>query len=86
MLQGKEDINAVPENANRLAAEFPDRVTLVEIPDSGDAMLPAQPERIATAILNYLRTTASGRSLTDGTKRQKTDPVADVSHATVRST
>ena len=25
---------------------------------------------------------ASGRSLTDGTKRQRTDPVVDISHAT----
>jgi pimeloyl-ACP methyl ester carboxylesterase len=55
VLQGKEDINAVPENAERLAAEFPNRVTVVEIPDSGHAMLPEQPERIATAILTYLR-------------------------------
>ena len=57
VLQGKEDINAVPENAKRLAAEFPNRVTVVEIPDSGHAMLPEQPERIATAILTYLRRT-----------------------------
>ena len=57
VLQGKDDINAVPENAKRLAAEFPQRVTVVEIPDSGHAMLPEQPERIATVILTYLRRT-----------------------------
>ena len=55
VLQGTEDINPPAENARRLAAEFPDRVTLVEIPNSGHAMLPEQPERIATAILSYLR-------------------------------
>ena len=53
VLQGKEDIT-VPENADGLVAEFPDRATLIEIPDSGHAMLPEQPERIATAILAYL--------------------------------
>jgi pimeloyl-ACP methyl ester carboxylesterase len=55
VLQGTEDIIAVPENARRLAAEFPDRVTLVEIPKAGHAMLPEQPERIAAVILAYLR-------------------------------
>jgi len=55
VLQGTDDINAVRENAERLAAEFPNRVTLVEIPNAGHAMLPEQPERIAAAILTYLR-------------------------------
>lgn len=55
VLQGAEDINAVRENAERLAAEFPNRVTLVEIPNAGHAMLPEQPERIAAAILTYIR-------------------------------
>jgi pimeloyl-ACP methyl ester carboxylesterase len=55
VLQGTEDLIAVPENARRLAAEFPDRVTLVEIPKAGHAMLPEQPERIAAVILAYLR-------------------------------
>jgi pimeloyl-ACP methyl ester carboxylesterase len=55
VLQGTEDVAAVPENAKRLAADFPDRVTLVEIPKAGHAMLPEQPERIAAAILAYLR-------------------------------
>jgi pimeloyl-ACP methyl ester carboxylesterase len=39
----------------RLAAEFPNRVTVVEIPNSGHAMLPEQPELIASAILAHLR-------------------------------
>jgi len=55
VLQGTEDVAAVPENAKRLAADFPDRVTLVEIPKAGHAMLPEQPQRIAAAILAYLR-------------------------------
>jgi pimeloyl-ACP methyl ester carboxylesterase len=55
VLQGAEDVIVVPENATRLAAEFPDRVTLVEISAAGHAMLPEQPERIAKAVLAYLR-------------------------------
>jgi pimeloyl-ACP methyl ester carboxylesterase len=54
VLQGAEDVIAVPENAKRLAAAFPDRGTLVEIPKAGHALLPEQPELIATAILAYL--------------------------------
>lgn len=55
VLQGVEDVVAVPENAKRLAAEFPGRVTLVEIPNAGHAMLPERPEQIAAAIVAYLR-------------------------------
>jgi len=55
VLQGTEDVIAVPENANRLATEFPDRVTLVAIPRAGHALLPEQPEQIEKAILAYLR-------------------------------
>ena len=55
VLQGTEDVVAVPENARRLAEEFPDRVTVVEIPRAGHALLPEQPELIAKAILAYLR-------------------------------
>ena len=55
VLEGAEDVIAVPENAKRLAAEFPDRVTLVEVPHAGHALLPEQPEKIATAVLDYVR-------------------------------
>jgi pimeloyl-ACP methyl ester carboxylesterase len=55
VLQATEDVIAVPENSRLLAAEFPNRVTVVQIPNSGHAMLPEQPERIAAAILNYMR-------------------------------
>jgi pimeloyl-ACP methyl ester carboxylesterase len=54
VLQGAEDVVAVPENARRMAAEFPARVTVVEISRAGHAMLPEQPEQIASAILAYL--------------------------------
>ena len=55
ILQGTEDVIVLPENAKRLAAEFPQRVTLVEIAHAGHALLPEQPEAIAKAVLPYLR-------------------------------
>ena len=54
VIQGTEDVVAVPENARRLASEFPDRVTLVEIPHAGHALLPEQPEQVEKAILAFL--------------------------------
>jgi pimeloyl-ACP methyl ester carboxylesterase len=54
VVQGTEDIVAVPENGRSLAAEFPERVTLVEIPHAGHALLPEQPEQVEKAILAYL--------------------------------
>ncbi len=54
VLQGANDVISVPENAERLAKEFPDRVRVIPIPSAGHAMLPEQPEAIASAILNNL--------------------------------
>jgi pimeloyl-ACP methyl ester carboxylesterase len=54
VIQGTEDVVAVPENARRLASEFPDRVTLVEILHAGHALLPEQPEQVEKAILAFL--------------------------------
>jgi pimeloyl-ACP methyl ester carboxylesterase len=55
VLQGTDDVIVLPENAKRLAADFPDRVTLVEIAHAGHAMLSEQPDAIAKAVLAYLR-------------------------------
>lgn len=55
ILQGLDDVIVLPENARRLAAEFPSRVTLVEIANAGHALLAEQPDKVATAILKYLR-------------------------------
>jgi pimeloyl-ACP methyl ester carboxylesterase len=55
VLQGADDVIVLPENAKRLAAEFPDRVTLVEIAHAGHALLPEQPEAIEKAVLAYLQ-------------------------------
>ena len=44
-----------------LAAEFHDRVTLVEIPHAGHALLPEQPEQVEKAVLTYLRSRGGTR-------------------------
>ena len=55
VLQGTEDVVAVPENSERLAKEFPDRVRLIQIPNSGHAMLPEQPDLIASTMVTNLQ-------------------------------
>jgi pimeloyl-ACP methyl ester carboxylesterase len=55
VLQGAEDASAPPENARRLLEAYGARITVVEIPGAGHAMLPEQPERIASEILRYLQ-------------------------------
>jgi pimeloyl-ACP methyl ester carboxylesterase len=55
VLQGTVDILAVPENSKKLAADYPERVTVVEIPKAGRALLLEQPDLIAAAILTYLK-------------------------------
>ena len=55
VLQGTEDVVAVPENSERLAKEFPDRVRLIQIQNSGHAMLPEQPDLIASTMVTNLQ-------------------------------
>jgi pimeloyl-ACP methyl ester carboxylesterase len=55
VLQGTEDAISPPANARILRTQFPDRVTVVDIPNSGHAMLPEQPEKITDAIIGWLR-------------------------------
>lgn len=54
IIQGLDDVGAPPENGYRLAARFPDRVTLCDVPGAGHAMLPEQPDLILNAILKWL--------------------------------
>ena len=55
VVHGQEDALAVRENAEVLEREFPSRVTLVDIPNAGHAMLPEQPDLIATTIVDWLK-------------------------------
>jgi hypothetical protein len=43
VLQGTDDVTVLPENAKRLAVEFPDRVTLVEIAQRATRCCPSSP-------------------------------------------
>jgi pimeloyl-ACP methyl ester carboxylesterase len=54
LLQPERDAISEPEVAHALRDEFPGRVTLIEIPNAGHALMPEQPELVAKAILDYL--------------------------------
>lgn len=58
VIQGLQDVAAVPENARLFKAEFPKRVELVEINHAGHALLPEQPRDVAAAVLKFLKETA----------------------------
>jgi pimeloyl-ACP methyl ester carboxylesterase len=55
VLQASEDAIAVPANVERLHSDYPSRVTVTPIPGSGHAMLPEQPDLIASAVIGYLK-------------------------------
>jgi pimeloyl-ACP methyl ester carboxylesterase len=56
VFQGEEDPVAPPQAAGlALAADFPERVTLVRIPGASHALLPERPERINEAVIAFLR-------------------------------
>lgn len=54
VVQAMEDAIALPANAHDLKARLGERVTLVELPNAGHAMLPEQPQKIVQAIRAYL--------------------------------
>jgi pimeloyl-ACP methyl ester carboxylesterase len=56
VLQPAEDRIVLPENARLLAERVVGRVSVVTIPNAGHALLPEQPEAVATAVLRWLRT------------------------------
>jgi pimeloyl-ACP methyl ester carboxylesterase len=54
VIQGLQDAVALPENGRSLAAEFADRVELIEIDGAGHALLPEKPDAIADAVLTFI--------------------------------
>ena len=54
VVQGLQDVSAVPENARLFKADFPHRVQLVEIDHAAHALLPEQPRQTAEAVLKFL--------------------------------
>jgi pimeloyl-ACP methyl ester carboxylesterase len=59
VLQGLNDLIAPPENGRLLKQELGDRATLVEFSGVGHMVPLEEPEKTATAILSFLKTTAS---------------------------
>jgi pimeloyl-ACP methyl ester carboxylesterase len=55
VIQGLQDTVALPENGRLLKAEFADRVPLIEIDCAGHALLPEQPDTVATKVVDFLR-------------------------------
>jgi S-formylglutathione hydrolase len=55
VIQPTEDLIVLPENAELMAAQLGSQVTVVAIPNAGHALLPEQPEAVATAVLSWLR-------------------------------
>lgn len=57
IVQALEDFIAPPDLSGRsLKQELGDQVTYVEVAGAGHAMLPEQPELVATAVIQYLNT------------------------------
>lgn len=54
IVQPADDRIVVPENAWLMAAELESLATVVLVPNAGHALLPEQPEVVATAILSWL--------------------------------
>ena len=54
VVQALEDTIALPANAHDIKKRLPDRVTLVELPNAGHAMLPEQPAKIVEIVRSYL--------------------------------
>jgi pimeloyl-ACP methyl ester carboxylesterase len=56
VLQAQDDVIAPPKDAGELLkANYGARVTLVPVQPAGHALLPEQPDTIATAIISFLR-------------------------------
>jgi pimeloyl-ACP methyl ester carboxylesterase len=55
VIQGLDDVVAVPANGHQLKEQLGDRVRLVDLPDAGHALLPEQPTAIASEIVAFLK-------------------------------
>ena len=55
VLQGSNDLAAPAENGALLKQELGDRVTLLEIPQTGHMLVVEQPDKVAAAIASFLR-------------------------------
>jgi pimeloyl-ACP methyl ester carboxylesterase len=56
IVQGLADRIAVPENGRRLAADYPDRVRLREIPGAGHGVLFERPDIVVPEVIAFVQT------------------------------
>ena len=68
VIQGLEDKIAPPENGRALRDEFGDRVTLVELPNAGHALVIEEPKAIAKAIHDFFKTRRNTRTAAAGAR------------------
>jgi pimeloyl-ACP methyl ester carboxylesterase len=54
VIQGLADVIAPPENGRSLKIDYPDRVTLVELPGLGHLMTEERPDLIAEAVITFV--------------------------------
>jgi pimeloyl-ACP methyl ester carboxylesterase len=55
VIQGLDDKSALPENGRLMKREFPDRVQLVELADTGHMLPIEQPDQVVKHIVAFLR-------------------------------
>jgi pimeloyl-ACP methyl ester carboxylesterase len=55
VIQPADDVVAVPENATKIVEMLGERASMVTIPHAGHALLPEQPEAVATEVLTWLK-------------------------------
>ncbi len=60
IVQPADDVVAVPENARQLLATLGERGAMVEIADAGHALLPEQPDAVASTLLDWLERRGRG--------------------------
>jgi pimeloyl-ACP methyl ester carboxylesterase len=63
VIQGLDDRTAVPENGYSLRREYPDRVRLRDVPNSGHLVLYEQPNIVIPEILTFLADVEEGRDI-----------------------
>lgn len=55
VIQGLDDVIAPPENGRSLKAEYPDRVTLIELPGVGHSVWREAPDAVVREISSFVR-------------------------------
>ncbi|NDH48147.1 MAG: alpha/beta hydrolase [Acidimicrobiia bacterium] len=67
VVQGLQDVCAVPENGRLYVDAHREQATLVEIEGAGHALLPERPDEVAAALLTFLESSRDKTRRQDGT-------------------